>query len=456
MNKKIIFLMTLFGFLFLLSCSKDDSLENEITESKTNQWIERIMRDHYLWYDELPEKVDYSLSPEDFFNSLLNSKDGKKTEDGTPYFYSSIEKYRLDTKSFDENDTYGFTFAKLQDNDMVYLWVLYVLPHSPASEAGLQRGDWILGIDSNTYNISDDETLESGTAHDLLLGSLSFLEGRFVKGQTIHLPASRAVTNTPFLCDSVYHREGHTIGYMVYNSFRAGVDKNDLEDVTYDDEMIEKMTHFKQEGVQEFILDLRYNGGGRLSSAQKMTTLLAPESALNKVFCIEEYNDKQNPRERKTYLDPDQVNKVNLNLDHLYVLVSDYTASASELVINSLIPYIGRDHITLIGKATEGKTVGMEIFGIGQDYGYLLSPLSFYIFNSEKKADYADGFTPDILFNELYVNYTMYPFGDEREQMLSLAFNKIEGKSSVILSKSNDTGLRAVRCLDGFHKIGWF
>jgi C-terminal processing protease CtpA/Prc len=112
-------------------------------------------------------------------------------------------------------------------------------------------------------------------------------------------------------------------------------------------------------------------------------------------------------------------------------LTGTTTASASEAVINCLIPYIGRSNITIIGEKTVGKRVGSNVFGSKEKYGWLLHPIVLRIYNAERKADYANGFMPDIEVKELKVGNKLYPFGDTNELLLKEAISCIIGQQEL-------------------------
>ena len=416
----------------LSSCGKDTLIDDpkvdpEDPKNNTIAWIEQTLREHYLFYEDIPSKPDRTLDEEEFFMSLLSPKDGK-TRDGSHYYYSYIEKYTK-TKSVDREPTYGFEFATLEDKGHLFAWVVYVLPHSPAEEAGLKRGDWIVGLDGKFGNITDSRSFRTGPARRITMASFDPKQG-FTQEETLSLSAARNVEDTPFLCDTTFHKGGHTIGYLMYNHFSRGKDETDMDDTTYDTQLIRTMQQFQAQGVSDFVLDLRYNGGGNLACAQKMTTMLAPKTAMNQVFCILEGNDKQKQKSTTYQLLSSEVKGTNLDLSRLYVIVSMNSASSSEVVINSLIPYMGRENITLIGEQTEGKNVGMRVFGIGESYGFLLSPLTFRIYNKDHKADFADGFTPDIPIIELSLGNELYPFGSEKDPLLAAALKRITGQDT--------------------------
>lgn len=446
---------TLFGLLVafwaVLSCKTDDDKVSDLSDEGANDWIYKIMTDYYLWYRDMPEKesLDFSLSPDKFFESLLSEQDGVKFGDKWLVF-SRIEKKEEETKSISESDSYGFEFASYKAGDYYYAWVLYVLPDSPAAEAGLKRGDWIVALGSDSPNVTNASAFYNGGATTLLIADV-VQEGdkmRFVRRGELSISASRSVVDTPFLKDSVYTIGGKKIGYLAYNSFSAGPDDDSDE---YDVRMKEIFARFKSANVGEFVLDLRYNQGGLVTSAQLMTSLLAPADALGKTFCVMEYNDKHTGSDDALLLKKNtELGNANLDLRRIYVLTGQATASASEAVINCLIPYMKRDNITLIGEKTIGKRVGSNTFGTKEDYGWLLHPITLRIFNADHEADYANGFSPDVEVDELVLGKKLLPLGDTDEMLLGEAITRITGQR--LKSASVPAGEGGVRLVPSFER----
>ena len=219
------------------------------------------------------------------------------------------------------------------------------------------------------------------------------------------------------------------VGYLVYNSFSSGPDD---ESTIYDDQMKQVFAEFKAENVSEFVLDLRYNQGGLVTCAQLMTSLLAPADALGKTFCIMEHNEKQSKNDEALLLKKNaEMGNANLDLRRIYVLTGSVTASASEAVINCLIPYLTRSNIMVIGEKTIGKRVGSNTFGTREEYDWLLHPITLRIYNANYEADYANGFEPDVKIEELVIGNDLLPFGDTNEMLLSEALSQISGLKSL-------------------------
>lgn len=421
----------------LLTACQDEKPENEDKPEEglaVNHWIEKVMRDDYLWNTEIPEasKLNYSAEPEQFFHSLLSLKDGK-TRDDKHHYYSYIEKNREYTgtrTSIDRDDTYGIEFTLFNITGangslLGFYWtrILYVLPNSPAQQAGLKRGDWIVGFDGKKNNIisTNFTNLLKGGGVGLTVATDPRDSATFTE---VALTASRTVEDNPLYASNVIEVGGRKIGYLLYNHFTTG--PGDYTDRTYDKEMEAKFKDFASQGVNEFVLDLRYNGGGYLSSATVLAALLVPEKDINEIFCINTDNKGQ---QSKLYFNREETT-THLNLSRLFVLTSNITASASEAVINGLTPFM---EVILIGQTTEGKNVG-SVHYAKDEYEWALQPIIIRITSKDTSVDYSKGFPPNVVCNELdeRQNKTdeLLPFGDRNEFMLSKAIELITGNRS--------------------------
>ena len=185
------------------------------------------------------------------------------------------------------------------------------------------------------------------------------------------------------------------IGYLAYTQFERG--KTD-DDSSYDDKLKELSGSYFT-GVDEFVLDLRYNNGGLLSSAVLLCTMFEPASVVGKLLGYLKYNDKTSPIKEYIYTGKDILGSTGKNLDlkTIYILVSNNTASASEMVINCLRPYM---NVVVIGEQTEGKNVGSVTY-TSDDKKWEMHPIVCQIYNSQDYTDYVSGFSPDLELNDL-------------------------------------------------------
>lgn len=404
------------------SCEKDQNAEEAVDkETAVDKWIESTMRENYYWYKDMPSAstLNFLTDPESFFASLLSKSDGKDN-----YAYSYIESTAATTRSISQTDySYGFEFEgyRLNSTGDLVAHLLYVAPNSPASEAGLKRGDWIVTMDGKNITSENYQTLYGGKSTELQLADYNMVEGGLELGKKVQLDTAREIEDNPVYYHSIIEWDGKKVGYLVYNHFTAG--KTDDDD-TYDNELLSLSKEFKSAGVNEFVLDLRYNNGGLLTCAQLICTILAPESALGKTMCYLEYNDKQSPQKGSVSLNRNLItNGANLNLQKVYILVTDRTASASELVINCLKPYM---NVVVIGMKTEGKNVGSETYS-DDKYEWELHPIVCKIYNSANQSDYESGFTPEYEYDEATTLNKFLPFGNTNEILLGKALSLIDG-----------------------------
>lgn len=399
--------------LCVMSCEEEDDSSDKVS---VNKWIMNTMKSDYLWNSEVKAKIpDYSLSPEAFFYSLLSNKDGKDRGDSHSY-YSYIEKNKnYQTKTINSESTYGFEFIVFnlvnQANvqlDYNYAKVLYVLPGSPAEQAGLKRGDLLIGVNGGELNSGNWNDLMSGNGVELTI---------YGRREPLSISASVPMNENPIFKDTVLEAGGKRIGYLVYNHFTTGPENDGVETV-YATDMKEVFAKFRNANLDEFVLDLRYNGGGYLSCAQLLSGLLVPPAGRDELFCYLEDNKGQRTGYKFT-LDGE-----SLGLSRLFVLVSRSTASASEAVINGLKPYM---KVILIGEQTEGKNVASTHYEENK-YEWALQPIVSKISNKNNFSDYSSGFTPDYPLTEFGTLTTVfYPLGDSRELFLGKALNLISG-----------------------------
>ena len=201
---------------------------------------------------------------------------------------------------------------------------------------------------------------------------------------------------------------------MVYNKFETGTE-NDPQDTTYSNLLKELFTNLKTANPDEFILDLRYNTGGYDICAQTLLSLLIPEEHLGKPLFYEKFNNKQEPQTR-TLIAPTEFKPYNLNLKRIYILTGPHTASASELVINALTPYMGKENVIILGTQTVGKNVGMSNIK-NETFGLSLWPVTSQVFNANGESDYSNGFTPHYPLDERNV-VNWLSLGNTEEYML--------------------------------------
>lgn len=424
--KQIRYTLYILLFLCFTSCGEDRTGEYyALIEDRI--WIEETMKEHYLWSEHMPlieDEDDYFTQPSTFFKNLLYKKalDGK----GDSYSYMEEIKVPEETESralyLNRTSTYGMDFELVRDplkgTTHTMARVLHVLPGSPAEAAGIKRGDWLTTIGKKQITTDNYTALING-------GAASFARDKIVINEegkqvwqavdTVSIGSSITMEISPFVKDTVYQINNQKIAYLVYNEFATGP-QNEGSETEYHQQMKQIFAQFKAQDPDAFILDLRYNPGGFLSCAQVLGSLLAPTHAMGKDFIKMEFNQTSDTIAINYVFDPEYAD-ANLNLNKIYILTSQYTASASEAIINGLKPYMGDENVILIGEQTEGKNVAMQSFK-DKRFNFILWPVVAYVYNANNEGNYSNGFTPQYELSERNYLGEWYPLGDEREFLL--------------------------------------
>ncbi len=331
---------------------------------------------------------------------------------------------------------YWFVPYGTQSNFQFHVQAVY--PNSPAAKAGLTRGAVINKV--NGKSIGSNYEAQFMLVYNLVEDnpSTATISGFKSDGSpfTDLVLNKAAYTTTPVLTYKTFTENGKKIGYLNFMSF-TDLEKNAKADLD------KAFIKFTAEGVTELIVDLRYNGGGFVSTAEYLINLIAPTSATGVMFTeyynemmrtgkatilknqpLLDDNDKVQYQNGKmvTYADIDfsvaeqtvsfsKEGSLN-NVANVVFLTSGGTASASELLINSLKPVV---NVKLVGKKTYGKPVGFFPIRLENKYDMYLS--MFETRNRNNQGGYFAGFTPDVLDtdNGTLFDDATHNFGDAAE-----------------------------------------
>jgi carboxyl-terminal processing protease len=421
-------------FLFVSSCQDDDPSPAKVTNEANayvNDWITENMEFWYLWKEDLPAETDKNQDPDLFFESLLSD------QDRFSWIQDDYQELLNSLKGINKEAGYEFVLYKENSSsENVVAQVLYVKAGSPAANNGLLRGDLISKINGEQITTANYKDLiqDLKEDHTLTLKSVNAETQTFGDEKTLSLGAIEFSENPNFLSKVIEVNE-KKIGYFVYNFFAAGPS---TQSTVYDDQMDQVFAEFKNQGITDLVLDLRFNSGGSESSAKNLASLIGTGISTTAVFARREYNDDV---EAAILKDPDlgsdflttkfAAKAANvgsmLSGGRVYVLTSSRTASASELVINALKPFM---EVFTIGDTTYGKNVGSISLYEENDpkNTWGIQPIVVKVYNSLDQSEYSAGFIPDILDkdNSLYI----YPLGDNREALLRHAIEQITGVAS--------------------------
>lgn len=365
------------------SCGEDRSGEYYALIT-TQTWMYETMQQEYLYYQDIPEKksLNFFNKPSDFLNSMVSSKDKKSGST-----FSHIDSVFVTTRSTSTTPTFGFEGTMVRaENGSYGIRVLYTQENSPAEEVGLKRGDLIIAANNKKINSSDLFYITSPKeAYLFTMGKLN--ERGFDTLQTVQMPSPRIVENKNiYKFDDIMEIAGKRVAYIMYNEFG----NNDAENLKL------LFKDIAGQSVDDIILDLRYNPGGYVNIAQLVSTNLAPQEAMGNVFLKMTHNDKINQTDILNFEQSLLANGSPLNYKNLYVITSSNTASASEIVINCLRPYMA-GRLIQVGTATFGKNVAQQLYTDEEK----APMLEFWMTNSllsnaEDFSDYyTNGLNPD-------------------------------------------------------------
>jgi carboxyl-terminal processing protease len=418
--------------LFLTAACHDKAIypDGNPRDPIVNQWVYSNMQTWYYWNSKLPTQPDTTLTPSAFFNSLLYSYDSELRPDGDRFSWIQANADDLLASLSGESKTTGMDFrlVRYSGSSNYYGQVIYVLNDSPADKAGFRRGDFFTKINGQGITASNYANLAYSSSKK------TYTVGRLNDDNDVEdTGTTREVTPVTFQEDPVHFDTLYTIGthkiaYLVYNQFIPGPNSGSST-TAYDDKLDNIIANFKNAGVNNLILDLRYNPGGYVSSANNLASLIGKGITNNSVFYIKEYNPTITPELEKKYgkdffSEKFKTKSQNIGnqLQNLIILTSTNTASASELLINGLRPFMP---VTLIGEQTVGKNVGsITLTDATRRIKWGIQPIVSKSFNSLRESNYTKGFTPDISKSE---GQQIYPFGNVSDPLLGAALEKITG-----------------------------
>lgn len=426
-NRTTIFVII--TLLFVLQSCKDPDpvVQDEPTEEEViNSWIWATMNDVYLWADEVDQNLyPTNLNPEMFFDLLLFEEDR---------FSWIVDDYQELVNSFNNiNLSNGISpyFIRVGSTNDVIAVVEYVSDDSPAGSAGVKRGDVISEINGTVLDINNYADLFY--AEQVTLGFSDYVDGTLIANDREVSLTAEIIEEDPVAHHEIIEFEGTRIGYIAYTGFSGG------ENLKWIDSLDNVFAEFQSEGISELIMDIRYNPGGRVSVANHIAAVLSPSNvpAGNNVFVNFQWNDDyqeyfeqeegENSENLVVYFEEDP--GYNLDLTDVYFLTGWHSASASELIIIGLDPYM---NVVQVGENTYGKFYGSITIPDTEKpprHNWAMQPLVFKFANSTGFTDFFDGLTPDIEETDDLLN--LKPFGDITDPVIAAAVEDITGVSPI-------------------------
>ncbi|ASO08126.1 C-terminal processing protease CtpA/Prc [Arenibacter algicola] len=440
-----------------LSCSdKDDDAFVYPKESTVQNFMWQGLNLWYFWQADAPNLGDSRFTSNDDYVAYLESY-----TDPEEFFYQTCYKHSkvvgsssaIDRFSFVEDDyetlvnslsgvskSNGLEFglARNEGSTDLFGYVRYIIPNSNASTKDIARGDIFTRVNGVQLNDANYISLLFGNSDTYTLG-MADISGTVVtdNDKEVTLTKSEGLQEDPILVAKTVEVNGTKIAYLMYNGFTN----------SYNEQLNTVFGQFKTAGATELVLDLRYNPGGSVNSSRLLASMVYGTNT-SELYVRQRWNDKIQSMLNKEQLEDYFANKTDsgtalnsLNLNKVYVLATGSSASASELVMNGLAPYVNVFHI---GETTRGKnefSVTM-VDDVDNDYIYrsdrenkinpsnrwAMQPLMGRNENSEGFSDYTLGLTPDVVLAEDLADLGV--LGDINEPLFARAIQEITGVSA--------------------------
>ncbi|MDA9843691.1 S41 family peptidase [Flavobacteriaceae bacterium] len=468
-------LIFIFIFLSNLGCKKEEVIEgneDELIEETSSldtddtaislegdlqisDFIWEGLNTYYYWQEEVEALADSKLEdekayaefisqnadPELFFDSLLHPEDR----------FSWIEEDYVELENslqgiYASNGVeFGLAYA-CQDCNEIVGYVKYILEDSDASNKNIKRGDYFTGVNGITLTVGNYRNLLFGDELSYTLNMADSIDGNLVlNGINVELTKEENFETNPIQISKTIDTNAGKIGYLMYNQFVA--DKSP--------QLNEVFGNFKSEGIIDLVVDLRYNGGGSVANCIELASMITGQFN-GEIFAKEKWNSKLDTYFEERYgaerlierfvdvlSDGESINSLSLN--RVFILTTSSSASASELLINSLSAYIDVVHI---GEKTVGKNVGsITVYDYidndgnkNPDHTYAMQPIVLKIANKDDFAEYTDGLEPNTAIDEEIKNLGI--LGDPSEPLLATAISILSGTGKVTPYRSSSKNLR--------------
>lgn len=378
------FIWKAMNIYYVYKSDSPDLADDRFANGGYEDFLESYETPPALFYDLLADQDRFSVIVDDFIE-LENSLEGISLQNGMKFGLVQIEG---------SNEVFGY--------------VRYVVPGSPADEAGLERGDIFNRLNGQVFNA--DLNFTSLFEPDSYTIGLAEFNGSEITELDSEITLNKIqITENPIHTYSVIETNNLKVGYLMYNNFRS----------SFDDELNAVFAEFQAENIDELVLDLRYNGGGSIESAKDLSSMITGQFQ-GEVFAKQLFND--NFDDQDLLFDGSLRSGgsiTSLNLNQVYILTGTSTASASELVINALDPYI---NVIQIGRTTVGKFEGSTTLydspdftrnDVNLEHTYALQPLILKTANKNGVTDFFEGLSPDFEQFEDFENLGVLGSPDE-------------------------------------------
>jgi C-terminal processing protease CtpA/Prc len=380
------------------------------TETARKQFTFDVARQWYLFPELLPTAVD--LTQFEDAEQLLDHLTATARDQGKDRYFSYLTTRTEEQALLGDGQFIGFGFRTRTDEGN-RAFVTEVFETSPAAEAGLSRGDEIVAVDAGSGFVATGELLADGSTISDALGpaeagvrrGLRLLDDGAIREVSM---AKRTVTIDPVpdgygaLVLPLAGTAG--VGYLNLRSYVS----------TADPQLRQAFNQFRSRGLDYFIVDLRYNGGGLVSTAELLGDLLGGDRARNDVQFALVHNADRSSQNRTRFFN---ARSESVRPVRIAFLTTGATGSASEISINTMAPWV---EVAIVGANTFGKPVGQLAFDLPgcEDR---LRLVTFRTINALAQGDYYDGLADTLRYACAATDTLDRPLGDAAEGLTAAA-----------------------------------
>lgn len=437
-----------FIILFISSCANDlDDLP--ASDSSINDFIYRGLRENYLYVNDVPNLfIDQRSSsgyqsylsastPENFFESLIFDR-----QNTDRFSWLTSDYIALEQQFQGQSTTNGMLFGLVRiapGSNTLFGYVKYVLPGSNANSLGITRGMLFTSINNTTLTIENYRSLLQNDIYTIELANGDSTTNEVTPNGTSITLSKQVFTENPVFITNSFTVDTETVGYLMYNKFTAD----------FNSQLNAAFGILKANAVDQLVLDLRYNPGGSVNSAALLASMVTGQFNGQIVAKLKYNSNLSGNNINYNFTNTTNGETINsLNLNKIYILTTSNTASASEMIINSLKPYI---EVVLIGTNSTGKSQASVTLYDSPDFSrnkvnpihlYAMQPLVALTANKNDVVVPNNGLTPQTILEEDLFN--LGTLGDVNEPLLAEALSQIDLLNKQAISQPKKPVMNAI------------
>lgn len=449
--------ISLWSLLFLtlvLSCAKDDAPTPVIPVEPTpvskdvtaHDFMWKAMNLWYFWQADIADLADNRFATDKVYSDYLQAQGEPDafyndkllfSEDRFSFLNADYKELVQSFQGISKSNGLEFGLSIFSGTENVYGYVRYIVPGSNATTVDISRGEIFTGVDGKTLNLENYQELLFGPNDSYTLNMASIENNTITtNGKSVNLTKEANLSENPVFLTRVIETGGQKTGYIMYNGFTSN----------YNEQLNQAFGSLKSAGVTDLVMDMRYNPGGSVNTSRLLASMIYGTDT-NKLYIRQRWNSKIQPQLSSSQLEDYFANSTgqtpinSLGLSRVFVIATGSSASASELVMNGLDPYMEVIHI---GTTTRGKNefsitlvdIPSNSFiydstkesGINSKNLWGIQPLVGRNENANGFFDYTTGFIPDYELREVLSNYGI--LGNPTEPLLAKALSLITGNTN--------------------------